>query len=143
MKPRIPHLLLALLLAMLCLTACGGNPAGQETADPDQEIVLAGYRNLAPGEEDGYYCSKILYVWEPLVTQDDSGNPVPCLAQDWTMSEDGTQWTFSLRQGVTFHDGVPWPCTPSTPTPPPGRRWTSTLCASPFRSPLPPSCTTW
>ena len=108
MKPRIPHLLLALLLAMLCLTACGGNPAGQETADPDQEIVLAGYRNLAPGEEDGYYCSKILYVWEPLVTQDDSGNPVPCLAQDWTMSEDGTQWTFSLRQGVTFHDGVPF-----------------------------------
>lgn len=108
MKPRIPHLLLALLLAMLCLTACGGNPAGQETADPDQEIVLAGYRNLAPGEEDGYYCSKILYVWEPLVTQDDSGNPVPCLAQDWIMSEDGTQWTFSLRQGVTFHDGVPF-----------------------------------
>lgn len=108
MKPRIPHLLLALLLAMLCLTACGGNPAGQETADPDQEIVLAGYRNLAPGEEDGYYCSKILYVWEPLITQDDSGNPVPCLAQDWTMSEDGTQWTFSLRQGVTFHDGVPF-----------------------------------
>ncbi len=109
MKPRIPHLLLALLLALtLCLTACGGNPAGQETTDPDQEIVLAGYRNLAPGEEDGYYCSKILYVWEPLVTQDDSGNPVPCLAQDWTMSEDGTQWTFSLRQGVTFHDGVPF-----------------------------------
>lgn len=109
MKPRIPHLLLALLLALtLCLTACGGNPAGQETTDPDQEIVLAGYRNLAPGEEDGYYCSKILYVWEPLVTQDDSGNPVPCLAQDWTLSEDGTQWTFSLRQGVTFHDGVPF-----------------------------------
>lgn len=80
----------------------------QETAKQEEakgEIVLAGYRNLAPGEKDGYYCSKILYVWEPLVTQDDTGAPVPCLAEKWEMSEDGKEWTFFLRQGVTFHDG--------------------------------------
>lgn len=77
----------------------------ESTVDPDAEIVLAGYRNLAPGEKDGYYCSKILYVWEPLVTQDDTAAPVPCLAESWEMSEDGTQWTFYLRQGVKFHDG--------------------------------------
>ena len=83
------------------------NPTqSQGTAvDPDAEIVLAGYRNLAPGEKDGYYCSKILYVWEPLITQDDNATPVPCLAESWKMSEDGKQWTFYLRQGVKFHDG--------------------------------------
>ena len=112
--------LLSLLLALTLvwsLTGCGGSPAAEElapdaaptaesTVDPDAEIVLAGYRNLAPGEKDGYYCSKILYVWEPLVTQDDNAAPVPCLAEDWEMSEDGTQWTFFLRQGVKFHDGT-------------------------------------
>ena len=89
-------------------TAEEESTASEETADavdPDAEIVLAGYRNLAPGEKDGYYCSKILYVWEPLVTQDDTGAPVPCLAESWEMSEDGKQWTFYLRQGVKFHDG--------------------------------------
>ena len=89
-------------------TADEESTASEETADavdPDAEIVLAGYRNLAPGEKDGYYCSKILYVWEPLVTQDDTGAPVPCLAESWEMSEDGKQWTFYLRQGVEFHDG--------------------------------------
>lgn len=112
---RLLSLLLALTLVW-SLAGCGGTPATEEqtpdttpveesVVDPDAEIVLAGYRNLAPGEKDGYYCSKILYVWEPLVTQDDTAAPIPCLAEDWEMSEDGTQWTFYLRQGVKFHDG--------------------------------------
>lgn len=111
---RLLSLLLALALVW-SLAGCGGSSANQEPApgtapaegavDPDTEIVLAGYRNLAPGEKDGYYCSKILYVWESLVTQDDTAAPVPCLAENWEMSEDGTQWTFYLRQGVKFHDG--------------------------------------
>lgn len=117
-KKRILALLLSLAFAF-GMAGCGNqkvqsqeDSAGKtetgETAkpvNPDDEIVLAGYRNLAPGEKDGYYCSKILYVWEPLVTQDDTGAPVPCLAESWEMSEDGKQWTFYLRQGVKFHDG--------------------------------------
>lgn len=130
-KKRILTLLLA-LACVLGMAACGGqntdteaenaaeetteatdsaaeeSDGAEETAeavDPDAEIVLAGYRNLAPGEKDGYYCSKILYVWEPLVTQDENAAPVPCLAESWEMSENGTQWTFYLRQGVKFHDG--------------------------------------
>lgn len=118
--------LLALVLVLVMsfgLVACSGEKASteapetaapvvsdqvQETitaVDPDAEIVLAGYRNLAPGEKDGYYCSKILYVWEPLVTQDEKAAPIPCLAESWEMSEDGKVWTFALRQGVKFHDG--------------------------------------
>lgn len=104
MKINTKFRLLALLMALV-LTLMSGFAFAETANDPDAEIVLAGYRNLAPGEKDGYYCSKILYVWEPLVTQDDTAAPVPCLAESWEMSEDGTQWTFSLRQGVKFHDG--------------------------------------
>jgi peptide/nickel transport system substrate-binding protein len=32
----------------------------------------------------------------------------PALATDWQVSPDGRQWTFHLRQGVTFHDGSPF-----------------------------------
>ncbi|MCD6291549.1 MAG: ABC transporter substrate-binding protein [Anaerolineae bacterium] len=30
------------------------------------------------------------------------------LATDWDVSEDGLEWTFHLRQGVTFHNGDPF-----------------------------------
>jgi peptide/nickel transport system substrate-binding protein len=33
---------------------------------------------------------------------------VPALAESWDANEDLTQWTFTLRPGVTFHDGEPW-----------------------------------
>ena len=48
---------------------------------------------------------KLLY--EGLVKYVD-GEIQPVLAEDWELSEDGTQLTFYLRQGVTFHDGEPF-----------------------------------
>lgn len=32
----------------------------------------------------------------------------PALATDWTISDDGLEYTFNLRQGVSFHDGTPF-----------------------------------
>jgi len=32
----------------------------------------------------------------------------PALATEWEISEDGTEYTFTLREGVTFHDGTPF-----------------------------------
>ncbi len=47
-------------------------------------------------------------VYETLVTFEDAGiGLVPKLATALpTISEDGKTWTFTLRQGVTFHDGT-------------------------------------
>jgi peptide/nickel transport system substrate-binding protein len=33
---------------------------------------------------------------------------IPSLATEWTASDDGLAWTFTLREGVTFHDGEPF-----------------------------------
>ena len=69
-------------------------------------VVLAAYRHLAPGNKDGLYCSRILDVWEPLITKDDDNKPAPCLATSWEMHDGGKEWIFHLRQDVYFHNGT-------------------------------------
>lgn len=46
-------------------------------------------------------------VYETLVFYDGDATDkfVPQLAEEWSVSEDGTVWTFKIRQGVTFHEG--------------------------------------
>jgi peptide/nickel transport system substrate-binding protein len=46
------------------------------------------------------------YVLETLTTMDDSGKVLPLLAESWTSTPDGRQYTFKLRRGATFHDGT-------------------------------------
>ena len=42
---------------------------------------------------------------EPLLSTDQQGNLKPALAQQWTVSGDGTLITLSLRQNATFYNG--------------------------------------
>lgn len=46
-------------------------------------------------------------VYSGLMTISGDGNIVPDLAQGYTVSEDGTVYTFTLRDDLTFHDGTP------------------------------------
>lgn len=50
-------------------------------------------------------------VYEGLVAMDSSDPAfplVPRLATSWEVSEDGLEWIFYLRSGVTFHHGTPF-----------------------------------
>lgn len=49
-----------------------------------------------------------LNVFEGLVAIDREGRVTPRLAASWTVSPDGLTYTFTLRDGVTFHDGTPF-----------------------------------
>ena len=46
-------------------------------------------------------------LFSSLVMFDEQLNIVPDLAEDWEVSEDGLQYTFHLREGLTFHNGDP------------------------------------
>ncbi|MDA8870688.1 ABC transporter substrate-binding protein, partial [Rhizobiaceae bacterium] len=45
-------------------------------------------------------------VYEGLTRIGPDGAVVPGLAESWAISEDGKTYTFTLREGVTFHDGT-------------------------------------
>lgn len=46
-------------------------------------------------------------VYAGLMTRNAEGELVPELASGYTISEDKTQYTFTLRDDITFHDGTP------------------------------------
>src|SRR6056297_1607628 len=43
-------------------------------------------------------------IFDGLVEYGENNRIVPGIAQDWTISEDGKEYTFNLRKGVKFHD---------------------------------------
>lgn len=60
----------------------------------------------------GALCCVTRNVYEGLVRFNGSGTTeddiIPSLATSWELSTDGKTYTFTLRQGVKFHDGTPF-----------------------------------
>lgn len=51
----------------------------------------------------------IYHIYEGLTDfEPGSTTPTPRLATSWEASDDGLEWTFHLREGVTFTDGTPF-----------------------------------
>ena len=102
MKKRI----VALFLALTCLfgmSACTGNQSagGTVTVGITQEpSVFDPHTVVAAGDKE------ILFnVFEGLYKFDSEGNLNPCLATDVEISDDSKVYTFTIREGVKFHDG--------------------------------------
>ncbi|MFV9504031.1 MAG: ABC transporter substrate-binding protein [Oscillochloridaceae bacterium umkhey_bin13] len=47
------------------------------------------------------------YLFDTLVAQNNQNMTQPLLAESWDLSADGTSVYFTLREGITFHDGTP------------------------------------
>lgn len=79
--------------------------------DPDDDNIIW-TQNAEPislycaDELDGESFRICNQIHEALLTFSIAGtNIIPSLAVDYSASEDATEWTFALREGVTFHDG--------------------------------------
>jgi peptide/nickel transport system substrate-binding protein len=114
------------MLLALGLAGCGGDDdddegAGDTGAAETEEgdgaeggtLVFAGAADPVALDgalvSDGESLRVIDQIFEGLVTLSEGGTDiVPGLAEEWEASEDGLEWTFHLREGVTFHDGEPF-----------------------------------
>ncbi|HWR40957.1 MAG TPA: ABC transporter substrate-binding protein, partial [Patescibacteria group bacterium] len=114
-------LLLLLLIPTLLLAGCGTKPAeqgnkGTTSRIPADTLVIAMASDLAtldPAVTMDNASWKITYpcydrlVKYKVVEGKSTTEVEPMAAESWSVSEDGREWTFKLRQNVKFHDGAP------------------------------------
>lgn len=112
----------------LGLSACGGGDKKDEAADKGEASPAGGAAATAarPGSVASIrlvggpwgYPQPFSYVRGPglvytelifdtLLWKDSRGEPMGWLAKSWKRSPDGRTWTFTLRDGIEWHDGRP------------------------------------
>ncbi|MEM1344699.1 MAG: ABC transporter substrate-binding protein, partial [Pseudomonadota bacterium] len=107
----------SLLAGAATLTLAALAPPSQAVAD-DSTLTIgieADLARLDPHISTTWNTFKaLLHLYEGFVAEDllatgvETPPIVPALAESWTISEDKKTYTFTLREGVTFHDGEPW-----------------------------------
>ena len=112
MKKKLLSAVLSGALALTCLAGCGQtSDPGQTTSSTEgeakNELVFVNYRDIRDLNPHLYagemYAQSILY--DTLVSITDDGYE-GCLAESWTISEDGCVYTFNIRDNVYFSDGT-------------------------------------
>ncbi|MFC9691033.1 ABC transporter substrate-binding protein [Kribbella sp. NPDC056951] len=104
-------------VATLVTAGCGTSASAGQGADSGSPVRGGTLKFAISGDPlclDGHaissglnqYLGRIAY--DTVTTLDREGNPAPYLADSWTVSPDGTTYTFKLKSGVTFSDGTAW-----------------------------------
>ncbi|MGD1949487.1 MAG: ABC transporter substrate-binding protein [Leptolyngbyaceae cyanobacterium] len=113
---RLLSIIFALTLTAVIIS-CGGAsnsdseaPAAGGATATDTLVFGSGGQpdNLSSGDvTDGNSLYVQLQIYNYLIgNEPGSTDLVPELATEWTASEDALTWTFTLREGVKFHDGT-------------------------------------
>lgn len=118
MKKRFLVWMLGSILTLGALGGCGKSgqtpqatgAADAKTADTEaakKDLVFVNYRDIRDLNPHLYagemYAQSMLYDTLVSITEDGYEG---CLAESWTISEDGRVYTFKIREGVTFSDGA-------------------------------------
>ncbi|MBP9995995.1 MAG: ABC transporter substrate-binding protein [Lachnospiraceae bacterium] len=91
----------------IALTGCSGDKAGDDstiTVGIPQDLD----ESLDPHNATGAGTREVLFnVFEGLVKPNSDGELIPAVASEYAVDNEGRTYTFTLRDGVTFHDGSP------------------------------------
>jgi peptide/nickel transport system substrate-binding protein len=102
-----------LLAAVSAISLGAGAAVAQQFTCPKTGGTLVFAQEAKVNSLDQHTSSTIstrnvaMHMFESLMTRDENMNPIPELAQEVIVSEDGLTYTFRLRQGVKFHNGKP------------------------------------
>ncbi len=111
---RILSLLTGMALVAAILTGCGGNKpqesasqGGGSSASKDSVVMaLSGdISNLNPWDNTVLIDRFVRTNYYETLLDMDGTEFVPLLAEDYSISESGTEYTFMLKKGVKFHNG--------------------------------------
>ena len=118
MKKKLLALFLALVMVGAVLPGCGDgskDPGGQGNNGKTGEPVKGGEitvgiaqdldDSLDPHQTVAAGTREVFNIFEGLVKPNSDGEMIPAVAEKYTLSEDGTTYTFTLREGVKFHNG--------------------------------------
>jgi peptide/nickel transport system substrate-binding protein len=103
--------LLAALVAALAALPLSA-PSAQAAAKNTVTYAMYGdVKDWDPSIAFSLEVMMLVNVYEPLLWYNPPGSDEqfsPALATSWSVSDDGLSWTFTLREGVKFHDGEPF-----------------------------------
>lgn len=96
------------LVKATVLSLCLGSVSFAAQAETTITAVMhAPLRAVDPVISTAYILRNYGYmVYDTLLARDSAGKPQPQMAS-WTVSDDGKAYTFTLRDGLKWHDGTP------------------------------------